>query len=93
MRWLDSITDSMNTNLGKLREMVEGQGGVASCNPQGCNESDTTTLNNNIEKLLHIRTYSKCLTSIISVNLHRTLQGLSKHLSHSTNEKTEVQGE
>ena len=22
MRWLDSITDSMNTNLGKLREMV-----------------------------------------------------------------------
>ena len=22
MRWLDSITDAMNTNLGKLREMV-----------------------------------------------------------------------
>ena len=22
MRWLDGITDAMNTNLGKLREMV-----------------------------------------------------------------------
>ena len=25
MRWLDSITDAMNTNLGKLREMVRGR--------------------------------------------------------------------
>ncbi|RKX11065.1 hypothetical protein D9A70_11705, partial [Streptococcus agalactiae] len=23
MRWLDSITDAMNTNLGKFREMVD----------------------------------------------------------------------
>ena len=31
MRWLDSITDVMETNLGKLWEMVEGQGGLACC--------------------------------------------------------------
>ena len=26
MRWLDSITDSMNTNMGKIWEIVEGRG-------------------------------------------------------------------
>ena len=26
MRWLDSITDSMNTNLSKLREIVKDTG-------------------------------------------------------------------
>ena len=25
MRWLDSINDSMNMNLGKLQEMVRGR--------------------------------------------------------------------
>ena len=25
MTWLDSITDAMNVNLGKLREMVRGR--------------------------------------------------------------------
>ena len=29
MRWLDSITDSVNMNLNKLQEIVEGRG--ASC--------------------------------------------------------------
>jgi len=27
MRWLDSITDSMNMNLSKLQEIVEDRGG------------------------------------------------------------------
>ena len=42
MRWLDSITDSMDMNLSKV------QGGLACCSP-GCHkESDTTEpLNNN----------------------------------------------
>ena len=51
--------------LGQTQGDGEGQGGVASCNPQGCNESDTSTLKNNIEKLLHISTYSKCLKSYL----------------------------
>ena len=29
MRWLDSITNSMNMNLNKLQEIVEGRG--ATC--------------------------------------------------------------
>ena len=29
MRWLNSITDSMDMNLGKLQEMVRDGGGLA----------------------------------------------------------------
>ena len=42
MRWLDSITDALNTNLGKLWEMVKGQGGLECWSPWGGKESDTT---------------------------------------------------
>ena len=45
MRWLDSITDSMDMDLSKLRDS-EGQGNLACCSPRGCKESDTTKQQN-----------------------------------------------
>ena len=42
MRWLDGITDSMGISLSELRELVDGQGGLACCNSWGRKESDTT---------------------------------------------------
>ena len=42
MRWLDGITDSLDTSLGKLRELVMDKGGLACCSPWGLRESETT---------------------------------------------------
>ena len=43
MRWLDGITDSMDTSLSKLQELVMDRQGVpASYSPWGCKELDTT---------------------------------------------------
>ena len=41
MRWLDSITDSMDRNLSKLGDS-EGQGSLACCSSWGLKESDMT---------------------------------------------------
>jgi len=40
MRWLDSITDSMDMNLSKLWKMVEGS--LACCSPWDHKKLDTT---------------------------------------------------
>ena len=42
MRWLDGITNSMDVNLRKLREMVNDRGTLACCRPWGHKVSDTT---------------------------------------------------
>ena len=41
-KWLDSITDSTDINLGKTPGGSEGQGGLACCSPWGHKESDMT---------------------------------------------------
>ena len=47
MRWLDGITDSVDTSLNKLQEIVgEGQGSLACCSPWGGKDSDTTERQN-----------------------------------------------
>ena len=40
MRWLDSITDSMDASLSELRELV--MGGLACCDSWGLEELDMT---------------------------------------------------
>ena len=43
MRWLDGITNSMDTSLSKLQQLtVDRQEGVACCSPWGHTESDAT---------------------------------------------------
>ena len=42
MRWLDSITNSMDMDLTKLREMGEGQGSLECYSPWGHEELDMT---------------------------------------------------
>ena len=42
MRWLDSITDSMDMNLSKLRDMVKDREAWDVCSQRGRKEVDTT---------------------------------------------------
>ena len=48
MRWLDSITDSMDVNLGKLREIARDRE-AQHTSQWGHKESDTTEQLNNIK--------------------------------------------
>ena len=42
MRWLDGITDLMDMNLSKHREIVKDREGLKCYSSWGCEESDTT---------------------------------------------------
>ena len=42
MRWLDSITNSMDMNVGKFWEMVRDMEGWGAAVQGGCKESDMT---------------------------------------------------
>ena len=43
MRWLESITDSMDMNLSKLQEIVKDkEAWHAACSPRGHKELDIT---------------------------------------------------
>ena len=82
MRWLDSITNSMDMNLGKLREMAangEGQRGLACCSP------DTVSHNLATEQQQHPYVTSY-IPKGISWDLSSILRGESKHFlrAHQT---------
>ena len=73
MRWLDGITDAMNMNLGKPREMVRDREAWHAAVPWGCKESDMTGQRNNNNINISARlacTFTAC----------NNISGLSSHL-------------
>ena len=62
MRWLDGITNAVDVNLGKLWEVVEGQGGLECCSPWVCKELDKTGRLNNNNKVYNTRPMKDFLT-------------------------------
>ena len=74
MRWLDGVTDSVDTNLGKLQELVM-DGGLACCSPWGCKELNMTyrlnkdrTLQENRISRIHIHIKGDLIQGIGSLH-------------------------
>ena len=62
MRWLDSITDAMNMNLGKFQGMVRERKAWRAA-VHGVTELDTTgRLNNNKQHTTHLPVFGEFLT-------------------------------
>ena len=57
MRWLDGITSAIDTNLGKLQEIVKDREGATCCSPWGRKELDTTGQLNNIKEITGTTTH------------------------------------
>ena len=56
MRWLDSITDSVDMSLSKLQQLVMDREALACCGPWGVRHNWATELNWTDQRI----TYSKC---------------------------------
>ena len=65
MRWLNGITDSKDTSLSKLQELVMHREKLACCSPWGCKELDTTACLNWTE--LHYPNIPEFLSAFFSL--------------------------
>ena len=84
MRWLDSITDSMNINLSKLGG-GKGQGRLPCCSSWDCKESDMTwQLNsNNSNKTTAKQSHTGLQPNSVSVpNTESRLFQIASDLKH-----------
>ena len=73
MRWLDGITDSMDTKCEQTPGDSEGQGRLVCCSPQDRKESDMT-------EQLHFNAFELCWRRLLRVpwTARRSNQSIQK---------------